>query len=150
MININLESPLDTILPFVKNWLALLAEGKLAEACNQLETAYPHDEVWTPERIVHIVRDTFPPESLFYQQHPEGPVFTNPYDLKEQKRYVDEWLQDWFDYELEYHTGPDSDGVIHFEYDIPLNGEWSDLTALFEFHKSDGGYKVVLRGLHVL
>ena len=37
-----------------------------------------------------------------------------------------------------------------FDYDIPLNGEWSDLTAQFEFKKRGNGYAVVLHNIHVL
>ena len=37
-----------------------------------------------------------------------------------------------------------------FDYDIPLNGEWSDLTAQFEFKKRGDGYALVLHDIHVL
>jgi hypothetical protein len=36
------------------------------------------------------------------------------------------------------------------ELDLPLNGEWSDLTALFEFGPVDGGIALSLYDLHVL
>lgn len=36
------------------------------------------------------------------------------------------------------------------DYDIPLNGCWSDLTAQFEFLKRINGYAVVLHDIHVL
>lgn len=38
----------------------------------------------------------------------------------------------------------------YFDYDIPLNGEWSDLTAQFEFRKRENGYAFVLHDIHVL
>ena len=37
-----------------------------------------------------------------------------------------------------------------FEYDLPLSGEWSDLTAQFEFLRRPSGYAVVLHDIHVL
>ena len=37
-----------------------------------------------------------------------------------------------------------------FDYDIPLNGEWSDLTAQFEFKKRGDCYALVLHDIHVL
>ena len=36
------------------------------------------------------------------------------------------------------------------EHDVPLNGEWSDLTAQFEFVRFPKGYAVVLHDLHVM
>jgi hypothetical protein len=33
---------------------------------------------------------------------------------------------------------------------VPLNGEWSDLTAQFEFLRRPNGLAVVLHDLHVL
>ena len=37
-----------------------------------------------------------------------------------------------------------------FDYDIPLDGAWSDLTAQFEFKKRGNGYALVLHDIHVL
>ena len=37
-----------------------------------------------------------------------------------------------------------------FDYDIPLNGVWSDLTAQFEFKKRGNGYALVLHDIHML
>ena len=34
-------------------------------------------------------------------------------------------------------------------YDLPLNGEWSDLTATFRVEPGDGGSTVVLQEIHV-
>jgi len=51
------------------------------------------------------------------------------------------------------HTsfGEFNDGSGYWlDYDIPLNGEWSDLTAQFEFRKRGTGYAVVLHDIHVL
>lgn len=51
------------------------------------------------------------------------------------------------------HTGfgefNDSSG-FWFDYDIPLDGVWSDLTAQFEFKKRGDGYALVLHDIHVL
>jgi len=37
-----------------------------------------------------------------------------------------------------------------FEYDLPLNGKWSDLTLQFEFRKRGQEFAVVLHGVHTL
>jgi hypothetical protein len=36
------------------------------------------------------------------------------------------------------------------EHDVPLNGEWSDLTAQFEFVGKSPEFEVILHDLHVL
>jgi hypothetical protein len=36
------------------------------------------------------------------------------------------------------------------DHAVPLNGEWSDLTAQFEFLEEADGFAVVLHDLHVL
>ncbi len=39
-------------------------------------------------------------------------------------------------------------GDVH--YDLPLNGEWSDLTAIFDILKNDGALVLQLDDVHVL
>ncbi|MCP4600758.1 MAG: hypothetical protein GY847_09535 [Proteobacteria bacterium] len=130
------DSPKQEIIEFVKNWMKLLAENRLEEACAVIDKPNRYGLTWTPERILEMVHSTFRPGTHFHDLHPEGPIFTDPYELEEQEnREVGEFADDngyWFD------------------FDIPLNGEWSDLTAQFEFHKRANGYTVVLHDLHVL
>ena len=142
MVSINLQAPLEDILPFVKQWLQLLSEGKLTEACALIDEPAYDDVKWTPELILEIVSDTFSPESRFYRLHPEGPMFTSPYDLEEQTWLIRDWL--------ESGLGVENKGVFYFDYNVPLNGAWSDLSALFEFHRRENGCVVVLRDLEVL
>lgn len=45
--------------------------------------------------------------------------------------------------------GPDNLGDVH--YDLPLNGSWSDLTAVFTLSLTDdGALTLVLDEIHVL
>ena len=37
-----------------------------------------------------------------------------------------------------------------YDHDLPLNGQWSDLTAQFEFIKRPNGFAVILHDIHVL
>jgi hypothetical protein len=41
-------------------------------------------------------------------------------------------------------------GGYWLDYDVPLNGQFSDLTAQFEFEPRQEGYAAVLQDLHVL
>ncbi|MGP4846342.1 DUF7668 domain-containing protein [Marinobacter sp. 1Y8] len=42
------------------------------------------------------------------------------------------------------------DGGYNLEFDIPLNGEISDLTAEFEFNRKNSKFEVVLHDIHVM
>jgi len=42
------------------------------------------------------------------------------------------------------------DGGYNLEFDIPLNGEISELTAEFEFNRKNSKFEVVLHDIHVM
>ena len=131
------EEPETIIKTFVKQWVRLLAEGRLEEACALLDEPNADGVRWTPESILAAVHETFSPDTRYFQFHPEGPVFTGPDELPAQ-RYEDE-------------VGSFDDGSGYwYDYDLPLNHEWSDLTAQFEFYKRPEGLAVRLFDLHVM
>jgi hypothetical protein len=136
MIDISPDAPEKSILDFVKRWMKLLADDPLDESCALLEHPNRFGVVWTPDLIKETVHDTFSPDTLFYKYHPEGPIFTDPYELEEQR-------------DIEPIEFDDGSGYA-FDYAVPLNGEWSDLTAQFEILKRPNGYAVFLDDLHVL
>ena len=136
MIEISPDEPEKSMLVFVKRWLKLLSDGRLDEACALLDEPNCYKVSWTPDLIKQTVNEIFSPDSRFYLYHPEGPVFTDPHELKE-GRDIDA---------VEFADG----SGYSFWYDVPLNGEWSELTAQFEFLKTPKGYAVVLHDLHVL
>ncbi|HYC90417.1 MAG TPA: hypothetical protein VEO54_14465 [Thermoanaerobaculia bacterium] len=45
---------------------------------------------------------------------------------------------------------PDASGAFAVEYDMPLDGAWSDLTASFVLLPSPNGYDLGLYDMHVL
>ena len=130
------DSPEQDIIAFVKQWMKLLAEDRLDEACRLFDEPNSYGMVWTPDMIREVVTTTFSPDSLFYELHPEGPVFTDPYELEEQR-------------DREVYLSDDGT-TYYFDYAIPLNHEWSDLTAQFEFRRRLNGLAVVLHDLHVM
>lgn len=136
MIVISTEAPAESIVAFGKGWMKLLAEGRVEEACALLDEPNTYGILWTPRLILETVNSIFSPESRFHETHPEGPIFTNPFELEEQIG-------------IEVVEFDDKSGYA-FDYNVPLNGEWSDLTAQFEFLKRSDGYAVVLHDLHVL
>lgn len=136
MIEISATRPQTSILSFVRNWVKLVADGRVGDACKQIDEPNCYGIVWTPTLINDLINSTFDTNSRFRISHPDGPVVTNPFQLIEQR-------------DLEVQELENGSGYL-FDYDLPLNGEWSDLTAQFEFHKRSGGYAVVLHDLHVL
>lgn len=130
-------TPRQTLTGFVKDWLKLLSEGRFDEACALLDRPDDHGRVWTPELIRELVADTYNPQTLFYRNHPEGPRFTDPYALTEERRYQS------------FGEFNDTTGYW-LDYPVPMNGEWSDLTAQFEFHVTANGYAAILNDLHIM
>jgi hypothetical protein len=133
LIEISPTNPETDILDFLNKWFKLLADDKFEQACAMLEPN-SYGIVWTPDLIKKTVNEIFNPDSRFNIYYPEGPIFSNPYDLGRQR----------FEEVIETYDG------YAFDYDVPLNGEWSDLTAQFEFDKQSNGYSVVLHDLHIM
>ncbi|MCB2408238.1 DUF7668 domain-containing protein [Hymenobacter lucidus] len=122
------------ILLFIREWIALLFEEKFAEACNRIDgSIHPENSVaWTPELLNEVLMD--------YAWHERMPVVTNPakMDLTDEQVY-------FYKYDSPAQHG------YAVEYDIPLDGEWSDLTAQFSFvENSNNLYTITLEGIHVL
>lgn len=136
MIEIPIDDAERTLVAFVRNWFTLLAAGRSQEACNMIDEPNYYGIAWTPEQIQQVVAGAFGPQSRFRLRHPEGIRCTDPEELSEGGN-------------PEVYPSHDG-GHYRFDHDVPLNGEWSDLTAQFEFHRRQKGYVVVLHDLHVL
>jgi hypothetical protein len=136
MIEIPAHAVKQTLVAFVRHWLRLLAAGRWEEACGMIDEPNCYAITWTPERIQQVVEDSFGPGCRFRSRHPEGIRWSDPDELGDGGH-------------PEIYPQDDGSGYA-FDHDIPLNGEWSDLTAQFEFHHRPQGYAVVLHDLHVL
>ena len=130
------SEPESVLLEWVRNWLDLLALGHLAEACARLDPPPDGGRRWTPEAITALVTETFGPGTRFRVDHPEGPVFT-PVATARGRAHP--------------HVGAFADGSGYWvNHDVPLNGEYSDLTAQLEFIRQGDALAVVLHDLHVM
>lgn len=125
------------VVTWARDWFDLLAAGRLDEACDRLDEPNHYGVAWTPEAIVELVQQTFTPETFFARAHPEGLQFTSPRSARGRERH---------------HFSAFADGSgFSLDYDVPLNGEFSDLTAQFEFHwHSAGTLAARLHDLHVM
>jgi len=137
MLIMNAPDVETNLVTWARDWFDLLAAGQLAEACGRLDEANHYGVVWTPETIFELVQQTFTPGTVFAREHPDGPRFTSPRTARGGERH---------------HFGAFADGSgFWLNYDVPLNGEFSDLTAQFEFHwRTARTLAARLHDLHVM
>ena len=132
MIDINVEAPYTSIVPFVRTWFALLAYGQLDKALESLDEPNSYGLVWSAETIEATVR-----AALGNSERESGPPkFSDPNELADPQVDGPEKFDDGSGY--------------WFDHPVPLDGKWSDLTAQFEFKKRSNGFAVILHDLHVL
>jgi hypothetical protein len=128
-------TPEKDVKNFLWGWLQLLAERRFDDAWQQIDLPDPAG-FWSGERIKLFVDETYHPQTIFYLEFPEGPVFTSPYELPEKENSTDIWEWD------------DKEGVSAAQA-LCLNHEWSQLTAFFEFKKAPDGYAAMLTDMYV-
>ena len=117
----------------VEAWVDLLVEGDYEGAFSITR----HDAYyqWTPDRIRKTVGGYGDPEP-----RPGGEIY------KVTERAGASGIGPRFSCEIE--GLPDSD-VAHLYYDLPLNGEWSDLTVTFSVRRDGNEFLLFLREIHV-
>lgn len=136
MIRVQTNNLHDAFMGFICSWFDLLAQGDADQACAAIDKPNIYGVRWTPEMIFDVLEDNFGPGTVFASQHPEGPTISSVSQTKGDARV---------------NVVPFSDGSgFSVEYDVPLNGEWSGLTAQFEFLGKHPQFAVVLHDLHVL
>jgi hypothetical protein len=121
----------------IRGWLKLLAKKQFSEAADYLtplpESAYSGE----------LIRDHIGQYSPEYREA----------SALERERHIPEVTDpDLIDLEKErLDIYPVADGTyVAVEYDLPLDGVWSDLTAIFELYPVPGGWSLGLYDLHVM
>jgi hypothetical protein len=119
------------ILAAVRYWVELLAGDRYEEA-HAMMLANGH---WTPDLMRTVIR-----HYGFIEPRSDGRTFTVSPIFQTTggctKPYQD------------IERFADGDGIIHF--DLPLNGEWSDVTAIIEIKELREGLALRLADIHVL
>jgi hypothetical protein len=120
------------LLAAVSEWVGLLAEGRYADAYQWLH--HPETPRWrSAELIATVVRNYG-----FIEPRPDGETFTvTP---------IETAMGDHHDAEVTRYG--ETRGDVHF--DLPLNGRWSDVTAILEFSVYEGTFVFELDDIHVL
>ena len=129
------------ILEIAFAWLDLLVEERYQEAFDA--TWHSTEDTWTPELMRRMI-------SNYGSLHPHwtGHVFrpSRPAEersVRQPSRDVTRYSSD----RLLTDIVPRVVGEVWF--DLPLNGEWSDLTATFDLTEWDGGLVLALSDIRV-
>jgi hypothetical protein len=127
-------SPTDEqILAFVEAWIDELARGDYQAA--YARTAHDSYYAWTPKLIREVIEGYGLPEP-----RPTGKVFrVTERHLAKGKCY----------HRLVDRENVPASVLAEVWYDLPLNGEWSDLTATFRVERCESGCVVTLQEIHV-
>ena len=130
----NIDATDQEILSFIETWVNCLAR-------EDYEGAYAHTKhdsyyEWSPKLIEAVINGYGLPEP-----HPSGEVFkvTSPEAAEgtSGQQVIDRGV------------GPE--GCLGYAYyDLPLNGEWSDLTASFRLENRGEELNVILEEIHVM
>jgi len=132
MVNFSSLDSHQQAITFVRKWVKLLSDKNTIEAFSLLDKndEFPNKFISNFEALKNVFSNYFENNNL--------PQFTNPYSLNLGQEKVD-----IYDY-------VDGSGFA-IDYDLPLNGEWSDFTAQFSFKKkSNFEFYAYLEDIHIL
>jgi hypothetical protein len=117
------------ILDVVREWVELLAAERYARAVEFVDPG----QVWTPALLRSVIRNYGSVEP-----RKDGSTFrvTSIGDAKGGPS--------------PRHAVDRQGGRISVWFDLPLNGQWSDLTATFQVSETKGGLALVLDDVHVM
>ena len=107
---------------FVRGWIRLLSIGKLEEAIKQIDAPNSYGVEWSAESIQKVLEDYVGEGVDFF--------ITDPNEVEGDGRP-----------NLIMFNGLQG---FAFDLNLPINGEWSDLTVQFEFIKKGKGYYFVI------
>jgi hypothetical protein len=128
MISGNPDNLTNVFQQYIFRWFELLANGNWADALAMLDKPNCYGMIWTEDQIKKAIS-----EHVGLGQRGD---ITPPSELPNLVR--------------EEPLAFDDGSGYAFDQDVPLNGEWSDLTAQFEFFRQPGGYAASLHALHML
>ena len=138
MVVLNRDASAVEILELVRKWVAALASDDYAEAYRM--TAHDPYWQWTPELMRKTVAGCGLPEPCA-----DGVIHrvTSPEAAKGERARAAVTKYE----EPRIDANGQIVGEVHFE--LPLDGDWSDLTARFEILVNEDGLNLVLNEIHV-
>jgi hypothetical protein len=139
MLVLSKDSTDDEILNAIRHFVELLAEEKYSEVYEKFLPA--PDRQLTPEVIKALIEGYGFAEPV--EENDEPPLHVTSLCQMTEPEPKGRQQVDWFSAKDERILG----GAY---YDLPLNGEWSDLTAIFDIIKVPDGIALSLDDIHVL
>ena len=129
------EASDEELLDGVKKWVDLLAEARFSEAYNL--TAHDSYYEWTPDLIRSVIAGYGMPHEQGDPEHRISKIVET-----EGGGAPDWWVDRWENAEPSNRLG-------FVSFYLPLDGEWSDLTATFEVLRNKDHLVLVLQDIHV-
>jgi hypothetical protein len=128
----------EDVLSLATKWVNLLAQAEFEQAQGLLVTS--SEGIWTPTLVKAVIAAyELPPRAG--DNSPTSRV-TPPHAARVVDYRPDRDVT-WFP------DGSDQNaGMVH--YSLPINGIWSDLTAIFRIHRQANGVALDLEDVHVL
>lgn len=127
MITIPPDSAESICSQFVELWLSTMSEEKWDVAAEMIDSQNCYGVRWGTAEIRASINEYMRNEDWFIS-------FPCPCDRSGIRSF-----------------GEFKDGTGYWlDYDVPINDEWSDLTAQFEFKRNGNEYSVSLHDIHVL
>lgn len=123
------------VLAAVDEWADVLALGDYVRA-SEMVGHEPGPYRWTADLMERTINGYG-----FPSPHPSGEVFVvTPRQLASGRQHYRE---------VDRQSGLEPD-LLEVLYDLPLNDQWSDLTAMFRLRPTEDAHRLVLTQLRVL
>ena len=134
MKTLPLEASDEEILEAVRQWVGLLIEERYKEACDLMVNPAHNLWHWSPQFLEETIRS--------YGFSPDKPEIYRVTSLEEATG----------DHEPSHNVHRYYEGGLegYVWFDLPLNGEWSDLTAIITFRPINGKLALELESIEVM
>ena len=126
MITITTNNKESELKEYCQKWLALLAANDFTSAFNLIDSPNCYGLNWRKKEIIEVLNDYYG-ESIEFDIQNHDIANCEPNYLER------------------------NDGGLLYDFNLPINGELTDLTVQFEFNPMQNSqFKVVIHDIHVL
>jgi len=134
----------NAILEGIKQWVVVLEQERYVDAVRWLYRPPTSGTIWTPALLESLVTNYG-----LMEPRPDGETYrVTPHDTAKSRGDGHPYRDiNWFP----PGSAQVNRGVVAAAtFDLPLNGEWSDVSATFLIHKVNDRLLVELEDMHVL
>jgi hypothetical protein len=134
VVRLPASASVSDLIAVVMRWVEVLAAEQYEQAYGM--TAHDSYHKWTPDLIRLVIEGYGLPEP-----HPRGPFRVTPRGQA---------MGDCYELVAERYQEPFPSGAIgEVRFNLPLNGEWSDLTAVLAIYPVERQLVLCLNEIHV-